>query len=79
MRKLLSRAVHFSLRSGQHVTCADCISLRWISQTDFPAPWKTEPKLILKTRYKQLGWATDGSTVCSGGLDIKVFTVERVS
>lgn len=36
MRKLLSRVVHFTLRSGQHVTCADCVSLCGrLSRTDF--------------------------------------------
>lgn len=29
--------------------------------------------------HKQQGWATDGSAVCSGGLDIKAFTVGKVS
>lgn len=59
MRKLLSRVVHFTLRSGQHVTCADRVSLYGrLSRTDFPAQRKTEPSLILRMHYKQRGWAT---------------------
>lgn len=79
MRKLLSRAVHFTLHADQCVTCADCVSPDGRSvRPIFPVQGKTETKLILKVHYKQLGWAADGGAVSSGGPDIKVFTVEGV-
>lgn len=79
-RKLLSRAVHFTLHSDQRVTSADCVSLGGgLVRLILLCRWKTELKLILKIHHKQLRWATDGSIVGSGGVDIKVFTVESTS